>query len=69
MKELFVTTEIHHGQLTRLKKLINEKSFAYKSYCRFYRDVFFFEKFKVVQNQVNVSTEYDYTIQLSIIIL
>ena len=69
MKELFVTTEIHRGQLTRLKKLINEKNFVYKSYCRFYRDVFLFEKFKVVQNQVDVSTEYDYTIQLSIIIL
>ena len=69
MKELIVATEIHRGQLTRLKKLINEKNFPYKSYCRFYRDVFLLEKFKVVQNQVDVSTEYDYTIQLSIIIL
>ena len=69
MKELIVATEIHRGQLTRLKKLINEKNFPYKSYCRFYRDVFLFEKFKVVQNQVDVSTEYDYTMQLSIIIL
>ena len=26
-----------------IKKLINEKNFAYKSYCRFNRDVFLFE--------------------------
>ena len=27
-----------------IKKLINEKNYAYKSYCRFSRDVFLFEK-------------------------
>ena len=40
-----------------IKKLINEKSSAYKSYCRFNRDVFLFEKFKFLQNQLNVSIE------------
>ena len=69
MKDLFVTTEIHSGLITRLKKLINEKNSAYKSYCCFYRDVLLFKKFKVVQNQANVSIDYDYTIQLTIIIL
>ena len=57
MKELFVTTEIHLGQITGLKKLINEKNSAYKSYCRFNRDVFLFEKFKVLENQLNMSIE------------
>ena len=40
-----------------IKKLINEKNLAYKSYCRFNRDVFLFEKFKFLQNQLNVSIE------------
>ena len=40
-----------------IKNLINEKNLAYKSYCRFNRDVFLFEKFKFLQNQLNVSIE------------
>ena len=40
-----------------IKKLINEKNFAYKSYCRFNRDVLLFEKFKFLQIQLNVSIE------------
>ena len=40
-----------------IKKLINEKNLAYKSYCRFNRDVFLFEKFKFLQNQLIVSIE------------
>ena len=40
-----------------IKKLINDKNLAYKSYCRFNRDVFLFEKFKFLQNQLNVSIE------------
>ena len=32
-------------------------SSAYKSYCLFNRDVFFFEKFKFLQNQLYVSIE------------
>ena len=51
MKNLFETTEIH----LVLKKLINEKNFSYKSYCCFNRDVFLFEKFEFLQNQLNVS--------------
>ena len=39
------------------KKLIREKNLAYKPYCRFYRDVFLFEKFKFLKNQLNVSIE------------
>ena len=34
----------------KIKKLINEKNLAYKSYCRFNIDVFLFEKFKFLQN-------------------
>ena len=41
----------------KIKHLINEKDFAYKSYCRFNRDVFLFEKFKFLQNQLHVSIE------------
>ena len=41
----------------KIKKLINEKNLAYKSYCRFNIDVFLFEKFKFLQNELNVSTE------------
>ena len=40
-----------------IKKLINEKNLAYKSYCRFNRAVFLFEKFEFLQNQSNVSIE------------
>ena len=40
-----------------IKNLINEKNLAYKSYCRFNRDVFLFEKFKFLQSQLNVSIE------------
>ena len=40
-----------------IKKLISDKNLAYKSYCRFNRDVFLFEKFKFLQNQLNVSIE------------
>ena len=40
-----------------IKKLINEKNLAYKSYCRFNRDVFLFEKFKFLQNQLIVSID------------
>ena len=40
-----------------IKNLINEKNPAYKSYGRFNRDVFLFEKFKFPQNQLNVSIE------------
>ena len=40
-----------------IKNLINEKNLAYKSYCRFNRDVLLFEKFKFLQNQLNVSIE------------
>ena len=36
---------------------INEKDFAYKSYCHFNRDVLLFEKFIFLQNQLNVSIE------------
>ena len=42
---------------SEIKKLINEKNLVYKSYCRFNRDVFLFEKFKFLQNQLNVSIE------------
>ena len=41
---------------SEIKNLINEKNLAYKSYCRFNRDVFLFEKFKL-KNQLNVSIE------------
>ena len=40
-----------------IKNFINEKNLAYKSYCLFNRDVFLFEKFKFLQNQLNVSIE------------
>ena len=40
------------------KKLISEKNSAYKSNCRFNRDMFLFKKFKFLQNQLNVSIEY-----------
>ena len=40
-----------------INKLINEKNFPHKSYCRFNRDVFLFEKFKFLQSQSNVSIE------------
>ena len=36
---------------------INNKNLAYKSYCRFHRDLFLFEKFKFLQNQLNLSNE------------
>ena len=42
---------------SEIKTLINEKNLAYKSYCRFNKDVFLFEKFKFLQNQLNVSIE------------
>ena len=42
---------------SKIKNLINEKNLAYKSDCRFHRDVFLFEKFKFLQNQLNVSIE------------
>ena len=41
----------------KIKKLINEKNSGYKSYCRFNRDVFLFEKFKFIHNQLSVSIE------------
>ena len=41
-----------------IKKLINEKNSAYKLCCCFNRDVFIFEKSKVLQNQLNASIEY-----------
>ena len=34
----------------KIKKLISEKNSAYKSYCRFNRDVFLFEKFLQIEN-------------------
>ena len=34
-----------------IKKTINEKNSAHKSYCRFNRDEFLFENFKVLQHQ------------------
>ena len=37
----------------KIKKLINEKNSAYKSYCHFQRDVFLFKKFKVPIKYVN----------------
>ena len=40
-----------------IKNLINEQNLAYKSYCRFNRDLLLFEKFKFLQNQLNVSIE------------
>ena len=40
-----------------IKNLINEKNLAYKSYCRFNRDLFLFEKLEFLQNQLNVSIE------------
>ena len=40
-----------------IKNLINEKNLAYKSHCRFNREAFLFEKFKFLQNQLNVSIE------------
>ena len=35
---------------SEIKNLINEKNLAYRSYCRFNRDVFLFEKFKSLSN-------------------
>ena len=40
-----------------IKKLINEKNSASKLYCSFNRDLFLFEKIKVLQNQFNMSIE------------
>ena len=40
-----------------IKNLTNEKNLADKSYCRFNRDVLLFEKFKFLQNQLNVLIE------------
>ena len=40
---------------SEIKNFILEKNFPYQSYCRFNRDVFLFEKFKFLQNQLNVS--------------
>ena len=40
-----------------IKNLIIEKNLAYKSCCRFNRDVILFEKFKFLQNQLNASIE------------
>ena len=42
---------------SEIKNLINEKNLAYKSYCPFNRDVFLFEKFKFLQNKLNVPIE------------
>ena len=41
----------------QIKNLINENDLAYKSYCRFNRDGSLFEKFELLQNQLNVSIE------------
>ena len=40
-----------------IERLINEKNSAYKSYCRFNRDVFLFDKLKVLQKQLKISIE------------
>ena len=45
-----------HWTNNEIKKLIIKKNFGYKSYCRFNRDLLF-EKFKVMQNQLNMSVE------------
>ena len=42
---------------SEIKNLIIEKNLAYKSYSRINRDVLLFEKFKFLQNQLNVSIE------------
>ena len=42
---------------SKTKNLINKNNLAYKSYYHFNRDVFFFEKFKFLQNKLNVSNE------------
>ena len=41
---------------SEIENFMIEKNLAYKSYCRFNRDVFLFEKFKL-KNQLNVSIE------------
>ena len=38
----------------KFKKLINDKNSAYKSYCHFNRYALLFEKFKVLQSQLNM---------------
>ena len=42
---------------SEIKNLIIERNLAYKSYCRFNRDVFLFDKIKFLQNQLYVSNE------------
>ena len=40
-----------------IKKLMLEKNLAFKSYCYSNKSMFFFEKFKVLQYQLNMSIE------------
>ena len=40
-----------------IKKLMLEKNLAFKSYCYFNKSMFFFEKFKALQYQLNMSIE------------
>ena len=46
-----------HWTNNEIKKLIIKKNFGHKSYCCFNRDLLLFEKFKVMQNQLNMSIE------------
>ena len=40
-----------------IKKLMAEKNLAFKSYCCSNKNLFFLEKFKALQNQLNISIE------------
>ena len=46
-----------HWMNNQIKNLINEQNLAYKSYCCFNREVFFFKKFKSLQKKINLSVE------------
>ena len=63
-----INTLIPHGTIAcghkdppwtnnEIKKLMVEKNKGYNCYCHFNRNTFFFEKFKVLQNQLNMSIE------------
>ena len=40
-----------------IKKLMVEKNLAFKSYCCSNKNMFLLEKFKAIQNQLNISIE------------
>ena len=46
--------QIHLREIRRSKKLMVKKNLAFKSYCYFNKNMFFIEKCKALQNQLNI---------------